>query len=1147
MGDIFFNPLQNSKEYIKLKEKLDVEGRCLLVNGLNQAQKAHISSSLFKDLSRPIVFIGSTEYEARKIYEDLKFYIKDKVELLTSDEIRFYYLDAKDRKQEAKRIKTLLKLAKKEKLILVTTSDAVLRKYLPKDVLLDNTFKYKVGDIVDIEELSSKLVSLGYERVSKVEGFGQFSVRGGIVDIFSLEYENPIRIEFFDDEIDSIRTFDVFSQKSIDKLKSFVLTPSREFIYPENVEETVSRMKKDRGKVCSDDVEAVIDKIERKEYFDGIENYIDYFYPDVEKSIFEYLDKKAIVFINDISRMKERCENFAEEFKDSYKMNLERGTALKSQGNLVYNYIDLEYCIGDRNIVINSLLPKAVKGFNVKEILNFDSREVPSFNGKIDILADELQRLKYSGHKIILAVNSSERAKKLKEALFEYDVETSIAKKRDTEIKSSQAIIMEAAISEGFQYRDIKFTIITDKEMIGVQRSGLKSKKKKKKNTNAQKIDSFLDLNPGDYVVHENSGIGRYTGIDQITVDGIKKDYMKIVYRDGDNLYVPIDQMDKVQKYIGAEAEKVKLSRLGTQEWTKAKAKVRKEIEDMTQELINLYAKREKIKGYKFSKDTVWQKEFEDKFPYQETDDQLKAIKDTKKDMESSRVMDRLICGDVGYGKTEVAIRAAFKACMDGKQVAILVPTTILAQQHYNTFSERFADYPIRVEVLSRFKTPKQQKKIIEDAKKGMVDVLIGTHRIISKDIELPKLGLVVIDEEQRFGVKHKETLKKVKNTVDVLTLSATPIPRTLHMSLSGIRDMSIIEEPPQERHPVITYVTEARDSIIQDEIEKEISRGGQVFFVYNRVEGIEGIADKVRKLVPDARVAVAHGRMSSKTLEDIIIAFMQKEYDVLVCTTIIETGMDIANANTMIIYDADKMGLAQLYQLRGRVGRSTRQGYAFLMYERNKSLSEIAEKRLKAIKEFTEFGSGFKIAMRDLEIRGAGDVLGAQQHGHMAVIGYDLYVKMLNEAIRKIKGEPEVIELDVEIDLPVDAYIPDRYIEDEMAKIEMYKKIASIDSKEDMYEVQEELEDRFSDIPRPTQTLLSIAYIKSLCKKLKIEKVYQIKNEVFLNPYMRYRVKSKVGYKVVEEIQALLEEYVEKFEKEDEEKKEKNEENKDK
>lgn len=1131
MGDVFFNPLQNSKEYIKLKERLNLEGRCLLVNGLNQSQKSHLSSSLFKDLSRQIVFIASTEYEARKIYEDLKFYVKDKVEMLTSDEIRFYYLDAKDRKQEANRIKTLLKLAKKEKLILVTTADAVLRKYLPKEILLKNTFKYKVGDIIDIDSFTEMLVSLGYERVSKVEGFGHFSVRGGIIDVFSLEYKNPVRIELFDDEIDSIRTFDVFSQKSIDKMKSFILTPSREFIYPKELDKTVERMKKDRPSVSSDDIEAVIEKVSMVEYFDGVENYIDYFYPEDEKSLFSYLNKDALIFINDISRMKERCDNFSEEFKDSYKMNLERGTALKSQGKLVYNYIDLEYYMGNRNIIINSLLPKAVKGFNIKEIMNFDSREIPSFNGKIDILVDELERLKYSGHKIILATNSLERSKKLKEALTEHNIEASIIKKRDVEIKSSQLFIIEAPISEGFQYRDIKFTVITDKEMIGVQRSGLKQKRKKKKNENAQKIDSFLDLNVGDYVVHENSGIGRYTGIEQITVNNIKKDYMKIVYKDGDNLYVPIDQMDKVQKYIGADAEKVKLSRLGTQEWTKAKAKVRKEIEDMTEELIQLYAKREKVKGYKFSKDTVWQKEFEDKFPYQETDDQLKAIKDTKRDMESSRVMDRLICGDVGYGKTEVAIRATFKACMDGKQVAILVPTTILAQQHYNNFKERFEDYPIRVEVLSRFKTAKQQKQIIEDAKKGMVDVLIGTHRIISKDIELPKLGLVVIDEEQRFGVKHKESLKKVKNTVDVLTLSATPIPRTLHMSLSGIRDMTVIEEPPQERHPVVTYVTEARDSIIQDEVEKEISRGGQVFFVYNRVEGIESIADRVRKLVPDARVAVAHGRMSSKVLEDIIISFMQKEIDVLVCTTIIETGMDIANANTMIIYDADNMGLAQLYQLRGRVGRSTRQGYAFLMYERNKNLSEIAEKRLKVIKEFTEFGSGFKIAMRDLEIRGAGDVLGAQQHGHMAVIGYELYVKMLNEAIRKIKGEPEIEEIDVEIDLAVDAYIPDRYIEDEMAKIEMYKKIASIDSKEDMYDIQEELEDRFSDIPKSTQSLLTIAYIKSLCKRLKIEKIRQINNTVYMKPYSEYRLKSKVGYKMVEEIKNVLELYLKKEE----------------
>ena len=631
-------------------------------------------------------------------------------------------------------------------------------------------------------------------------------------------------------------------------------------------------------------------------------------------------------------------------------------------------------------------------------------------------------------------------------------------------------------------------------------------------------------MNVGDYVVHENSGIGRYTGIDQITVNGIKKDYMKIIYQGGDNLYVPIDQMDKVQKYIGSDVEKVKLNKLGSSEWTRAKAKVKKEIEDMTKDLIELYAKREKVKGYKYSKDTPWQQEFESLFPHEETDDQLKAIKETKKDMESDKVMDRLICGDVGYGKTEVAIRAVFKACMDQKQVAVLVPTTILAQQHYNTFKERFENYPIRVEVLSRFKSPKQQKEIISDAKKGLVDVLIGTHRIVSKDINLPNLGLVVIDEEQRFGVKHKESLKQIKSTVDVLTLSATPIPRTLHMSLSGIRDMSVIEEPPQERHPVITYVTESKESVIQDEIERELARGGQVFFVYNRVEHIEEMASKIKRLVPDANVAVAHGRMTSKMLEDIILGFLNKEYDVLVCTTIIETGMDISNANTMIVYDADKMGLAQLYQLRGRVGRSSRQGYAYLMYEKDKVLSEIAEKRLKAIREFTEFGSGFKIAMRDLEIRGAGNILGSQQHGHMAVIGYDLYVKMLNDAIKKVKGEPIVEEIDVEIDLSVNAYIPDTYIPDELTKIEMYKKIASIENKEDMLEVEEELEDRFSDLPKSVQTLLKISYIKSLCKIMKIEKVRQVKDEIWLLPLTKYKTKEKVGYKIVTELEELLE-----------------------
>ena len=1086
-------------------------------------QKPHITYSLFKELSRPTLFIANSDLEAKKVYNELRFYTKDKVEYLNTDEIYFYHLDAKDRNEEAKKLRVLLKLAKKQKTILVTSIDALLKKYIPKDVLLDNILTYKVGDIIDLDALSEKLVKLGYERVSRIEGLGQFSIRGGIIDVYSLEYTHPIRIELFDDEIDSIRTFDVFSQKSIEKIKKVVITPSREFIYPEDTSLAVKKIKQETNQYTDDDVFNNMDNIANKTYFQGVENYIDYLYEDTNKSLFTYLPDNAIIVVNDISRLKERCQNYLNEFKDNYKLNLERGLAIKNQGNLLYTYEDLPFLIDDKKLIINSLLPKPVNDFSVTNVINFESREIPTYNSKMNVLAEDLNRLRYNGYKVILAVNSSDRCKKLHEDLFNLGLEATISKSRNIEIKSSQIVIIPANISKGFEYKSIKFQVITDNEIIGVNKKTSK-KSKKKKNKDDQKIESFLDLKIGDYVVHENSGIGRYTGIEQILVDGVKKDYLKIIYQGGDNLYVPIDQMDKVQKYIGAEAQKVKLNKLGTNEWTKAKAKVKREIEDMTKDLVELYAKREKIKGYKFSKDTVWQKEFESLFPYEETEDQLKAIKETKKDMESSKVMDRLVCGDVGYGKTEVAIRAAFKACMDQKQVAILVPTTILAQQHYNTFKERFENYPIRVEVLSRFKTAKQQREIINDAKKGLVDILIGTHRIISNDINLPNLGLVVIDEEQRFGVKHKESLKKFKNTVDVLTLSATPIPRTLHMSLSGIRDMSVIEEPPQERHPVITYVAEAKESIIQDEIEREIARGGQVFFVYNRVEHIEEMASMIQKLVPDAKVAVAHGRMTSKTLENIILAFLNKEYDVLVCTTIIETGMDISNANTMIIYDADKMGLAQLYQLRGRVGRSSRQGYAYLMYEKDKVLSEVAEKRLKAIREFTEFGSGFKIAMRDLEIRGAGNILGAQQHGHMAVIGYDLYVKMLNEAIKKVKGEPIEEEIDVEINLAVNAYIPNSYIEEEADKIEMYKKIASIENKDDMEEIREELVDRFSDLPRSVETLLYIAYIKSMCKKLKIEKIIQNKNEISLVPLTRYKTKEKVGYKIVLELLALLE-----------------------
>lgn len=1122
MSDIFISPLQNSKEYKDIINNIENNKSALLVNGLLQAQKSNIAYSIFSDLKKQILYVANTDLEAKKVYEDLCFYMKDKVDYLSSQDIYFYHLDAKDRNEEAKKLKVLLKMIGRENTIIVTSAEAILRKYIPKDILKKNIFTYKIGDAVDLDELSKKLVSLGYERVSKIEGFGQFSVRGGIIDIFSLEYDTPIRIELFDDEIESIRTFDVFTQKSIKKIKKCTITPSREFIYPEDVNATIEKIKKDTHKFTDDDVYKRLDNIASKTYFEGVENYIDYMYEEENKSIFTYLKEDAIVFINDLSRLKERCENYTSEFKENYKLNLERGLALKEQGKLLYHYSDLEYLVEEKKLILNMLLTKAVKEFNIGSIVNFESREIPTFNGKIDILAEELNRLKYNGHKILLATNTYDRAKKLNKELLNLGTESILSRKRDIDIQSSQIVIVVGNITSGFQYKSIKFDVITDKEMIGSNKRA-KTVKTKKSNK-GQKIESFLDLNVGDYVVHENSGVGRYVGIDQLSVNGVKKDYMRVVYQGGDNLYVPIDQMDKIQKFIGSDTEKIKLNKLGSNEWSKAKAKVKKEIEDMTKDLVELYARREKIKGYKFSKDTLWQGEFETLFPYQETDDQIKAIEETKKDMESNKVMDRLICGDVGYGKTEVAIRAIFKACMDQKQVAVLVPTTILAQQHYNTFRARFENYPIRVEVLSRFKTPKEQKQIIEDARKGLVDVIIGTHRIISKDIDLPNLGLVVIDEEQRFGVKHKESLKKIKSTVDVLTLSATPIPRTLHMSLSGIRDMSVIEEPPQERYPVITYVVEGKESIIQDEIEREIARDGQVFFVYNRVERIDEMASMIQKLVPDAKIAVAHGRMTGKELENIILGFLNKEYNVLVCTTIIETGMDISNANTMIVYDADKMGLAQLYQLRGRVGRSNRQGYAYFMYEKDKVLSEIAEKRLKAIKEFTEFGSGFKIAMRDLEIRGAGNILGPQQHGHMAVIGYDLYVKMLNDAIRKVKGEIVEEEIDVEIDLPVNAYIPDSYIEDEIIKIEMYKKIASIENEEDLNDIKDELEDRFSDIPKSVNALMSIAYMKTLCKKLGIEKVRMAKDEIILLPQTRYKTKEKNGYKLILELENILE-----------------------
>jgi len=707
-----------------------------------------------------------------------------------------------------------------------------------------------------------------------------------------------------------------------------------------------------------------------------------------------------------------------------------------------------------------------------------------------------LNRLKYKGYKVAIILSSSDGCIKLHNLLNDYECSTVLSKDTNIVAESGQVVIVTGELKKGFEFYDNNILVLTENEIFGSFRKKTHKTKKQK----GSKIDLFTDLKVGDYVVHEHHGIGQYIGIEKIDVQNIKKDYLCIKYKGEDKLYVPVDQMSLIQKYIGSDSEKPKLNKMGSADWGKIKERSKAAIENMAGELVKLYAQRKVIKGYAFSPDTEWQKEFEYKFPFQETDDQLKCIKEIKKDMEKPLSMERLLCGDVGFGKTEVAMRAAFKAVMESKQVAILVPTTILAQQHFTNIVDRFRGYPIKIEMLSRFRTQQQQLKIINDVNKGLVDIVVGTHKLLSKDLKFKDLGLLIIDEEQRFGVKHKELVKQLKTNIDVLTLSATPIPRTLHMSMIGIRDMSIISEPPSDRLPIQTYVIEHNDGIIKDAMEKELYRGGQVYYVHNKVIDIDSTASKLQKLLPEARIAVAHGQMGERHLENIMIDFVKKEYDILVCTTIIETGMDIPNVNTLIIDNADHLGLSQLYQLRGRIGRSNKVSFAYLTYEKDKMLSEVADKRLKAIKEFTEFGSGFKIAMRDLEIRGCGNILGAEQHGHMLAIGYDLYVKFLDRAVKELQGNIAVEEdFETSVDLSVDGYIPSTYIENEEQKIEIYKKIAATTCKEDIFDITEEIIDRFGNPPKEVDNLLKISYIKSLCKILHVKSITQTGNIINL------------------------------------------------
>lgn len=1101
--NMFIDSLKNLSSYDQLVNEINKKSSPIALHGLSEENISHVSYGLNQHLDRQILIITYDDLRAKKIMEDLSFFSRESSELFPTKEVVLYDIDAHSHEVSNHRVRVMDRLAQGENIVVVSSIHSIMNKIMTKAITKKYTMDIELGHTIDLNKLSKTFVTQGYERVDMVEGIGQFSIRGGIIDLFPVNSNNPFRIELFDDEIDSIRLFDLKTQRSIENLLRIHIPPIKEILLLDGeVDNIINGIENDLS-ICTKKLQKkgeaeITDKLTEKfrYYIDRLSNglsigNIDLLIPYLQQelsSIIEYFKSDAIVIVDEPQRIEESVKGHRQDFINRFTDLFERGEILSRHQDIYQNYDYIIENIIDMICITTTNLLKNNPRFKPKAIINFSIKSMQSFHNKIEILVDELKHFKYRGYKTIILSGTKERGVRLTKNLLEREIECSYVEDSQREIKSGQVFITSGSISRGFEYSNLKFAIISDKEVFGTYKKTRPTKTRK----DTTKIASFTDLNIGDYVVHETHGIGKYIGVEQLTVQGVRKDYLAVKYSGEDKLYVPIDQMNLIQKYIGSDTVEPKINKLGSSEWAKTKTRVKKAIEDMASDLIKLYAARQTVKGYQFSPDTPWQKQFEDAFPYEETEDQLRCIEEIKRDMEKDRPMDRLLCGDVGYGKTEVALRAAFKAIMDGKQVALLVPTTILAQQHYNTIVERFNQFPIKAEMLSRFRTPTQQKKIINDLKSGNLDIVVGTHRLLSKDVKFKDLGLLIIDEEQRFGVKHKEAIKIIKETVDVLTLTATPIPRTLHMSLIGIRDMSVIEEPPEERYPVQTYVVEYNDQIVKDAIARELSREGQVYYLYNKVQNIQQFASRVKKLVPDGRVAIGHGQMSERELERVMMDFLNRDTDILVCTTIIETGLDIPNVNTIIINDADKMGLSQLYQLRGRVGRSNRVASAYFTYEKNKVLTEVAEKRLKAIKEFTEFGSGFKIAMRDLEIRGAGNLLGSEQHGQMAAIGYDLYVKFLDETIKKLRGEKREETVDTTIELNVDGYIPKKYIENEEQKVEIYKRISSIMSKQDYSDVLEEIMDRFGEIPNEVTNLLKISYIKSLCSKAKIVSVSQ-------------------------------------------------------
>jgi transcription-repair coupling factor (superfamily II helicase) len=1084
---------------------IDENLREQLISGLSGSSRTVFTATIYEKLNRPIMIVTHNLLQAQKLYDDLANLVNEtEVFLFPANELIAAELSVASPELKAQRIDALNYWSLHNKGILIVPISGLKKILPPKSLWQQFQLEIKVGEDLEIESFLKTLVNMGYVRGEMVTTPGEFSVRGGIIDLYPLTEENPIRIELFDTEIDSIRYFSLEDQRSKGKVTEVIIGPATEVLLePENYRQMIDRLeeglakslkklKDDKAKLqLTQNISYELEQLKNGQKPDEVYKYLSLAY-ESPSSLLDYLPKNGLVFIDEISRVQETNESLVKEEAEWY-------TALLSEGKIIHDLQishDLQAFLIKKEfpIVYMSLFLRHVANTSPQNIINVSCKPMQNFHGQMHLLKAEIDRWKKSNYCILFLGPDDERVKKLERVLEDYEVEANVITGNQQPLPG-RIQIMKGSLQTGFELSIQKIAVITEEELFNKR---VKKSTSRQKLSNAERIKSYSELKVGDYVVHVNHGIGKYLGIETLVINGIHKDYLHIRYQGSDKLYVPVEQIDLVQKYVGSEGKEPKIYKLGGSDWKKVKKKVQSSVEDIADDLIKLYAEREAAVGYAFSPDGDMQREFETSFAYRETEDQLRSIHEIKKDMERARPMDRLLCGDVGYGKTEVAIRAAFKSIADGKQVAFLVPTTILAQQHFETIRERFQEFPINIGMLSRFRTKKQQTETIKGLKAGTVDIVVGTHRLLSKDIVYHDLGLLIIDEEQRFGVTHKEKIKRLKTNIDVLTLTATPIPRTLHMSMLGVRDLSVIETPPENRFPVQTYVMEYNGSLVREAIERELARDGQVYFLYNRVEDIERKAEEIRTLVPDARVSYAHGQMTENELESVMLNFLAGESDVLVSTTIIETGVDIPNVNTLIVHDADRMGLSQLYQLRGRVGRSNRVAYAYFTYRKDKVLTEVAEKRLETIKEFTELGSGFKIAMRDLSIRGAGNLLGAQQHGFIDSVGFDLYSQMLKEAIEERKGDLKTaVKPTVEIDLEIDAYIPDTYIKDGHQKIEMYKRFRSAYALEDLEELQSEMLDRFGEYPDEVSYLFQIAEMKVYAIENGVEQIKQAKQDV--------------------------------------------------